>query len=261
MTFSILTGGSRPYSNELVAIMNAMTVRPDPARAALMDRLVISPLKEANIWQTLDLFYMLAAHDSQAALINWKYPGTFTLSTVGAPTFTTDVGFSYDGVDDAHDTGYRWETAGLNASLNSHFMALWSLSSGQTSGGSFGASQTSGSTTVALLNPRNASDNFVVRCNHATSYTNSNTDGTGFYGWSRTASNLFRAFKDGSQIGTNQTGASTTGADYSYYIGGSNSGVPDYVARDLAWAACGSGLLVAQMSDLYTAINDFLAAV
>ena len=248
-------------SPTLQAVIDQMSSAPTEARARIYDDKIIRPLIQGGVWSKLDLFYILASHHTQAATLNWKAPTTFALTATGTPTFTTDRGMTYDGSTNYHDTAYRWETAGLNGALDSHFMAGWSRTSGTTTNGCFGGVQTTGATTVAALNPRNASDNFTSRINDATTFNNANTDGTGFYGASRTASNVKRAFKNGSQIGADQTTASTTGADFSYIIGGVNSGAPGLAAREIAFAAAGGGLTVAEMATLYSAVNDYLTAV
>ena len=40
----------------------------------LIDK-AIGQLKMAGVWGKLDALYLLAAHTSQAALVNWKAPG------------------------------------------------------------------------------------------------------------------------------------------------------------------------------------------
>ena len=262
MTISPFFSGRRPYCTEYETLYAAMATKPTDFYNRIYDNLIIG-LKADSLWSTFDVFYFLAAFSSGGALINWKNPGTFDLTAVSAPTFTQHRGFTYDGVDDAHDTNFRWETApSPQSSLNNHQMAIWSRTTGQTSAGCFGAKQTSGGTTVAVVNPRNTGDNQATRCNDATSHTVTNTDGVGFYGVSRTASNVKRSFKNNAQVGTDQTTASTTGADESYYIGGVKlTGGSDFAAREIAFACCGSGLSVAQMSSLYTRINTALVAV
>jgi hypothetical protein len=46
-----------------------------------------------SLWSSLDFLFLVAAHDSQAARINWKTP-TEVGTLVGSPTFVTDRGYT-----------------------------------------------------------------------------------------------------------------------------------------------------------------------
>jgi len=56
-------------------------------RRALID-LTIRRLKGSGMWDKLALLYVPAAKDSFSARINWKNPGTTTLTATGSPGFT-----------------------------------------------------------------------------------------------------------------------------------------------------------------------------
>ncbi len=259
--FMPVVAGLGDYSAELTALIAQMTSAPTEARARIYDNKIIRPLKQAGIWAKLDAFYVCASHHSQAATLNWKAPTTFALTAGGAPTFTTDRGFTYDGVDDYHNTGYRWETAGLNGSLNSHFFAAWNRRNVVSDGSAIGAWISGNST--AILRLRMTGDIFRIRINDTTSFNNTNTDARGFYAASRIASNDKRAFKDGSQVGATQTTASTTGPDASYYIGADNQlgTAVNFANCEIAFAAFGGGLSTTEMTDLYNAVSSYMTAV
>jgi hypothetical protein len=90
-------GGSSTFSAEALAIFAAFSTPPDAARKTAIDTYVVA-LKSAGVWTKLDVLYAFAAADSQAALINWKNPGTFNGTLVGSPTFTADRGFTCPGL-------------------------------------------------------------------------------------------------------------------------------------------------------------------
>lgn len=63
---------------ETDALVARMEIAPSAARKKLIDDLIVE-LKSWGIWQKLDLLYILAAHDAQAARLNWvKWTGTVT---------------------------------------------------------------------------------------------------------------------------------------------------------------------------------------
>lgn len=69
-------GGAVPP--EARALMARMTTAPSASRARAIATLVRT-LKAAGIWSKLDLLYILAAHDAQAARLNWvPWTGTVT---------------------------------------------------------------------------------------------------------------------------------------------------------------------------------------
>jgi hypothetical protein len=98
--FTTDAGGYSYTNTEAAAVAAAFTTPPDNTRAAIIDTLV-GALKTAGTWSKMDVLYVIAAADSQAALINWKNPGTNTLSVQGTCTFTADSGYKSDG-----STGY-----------------------------------------------------------------------------------------------------------------------------------------------------------
>ncbi len=74
---------------------------------------------------------MLAAHTSQAALLNWIAPSGTAASTSGSPTFVTDRGFTGDGVVGYIDLGFACN-ATPNVSLNSCHVGIWNLTAGNS---------------------------------------------------------------------------------------------------------------------------------
>lgn len=116
-----LTGG---LSSETRSLVDAMTVKPTSTRMRRIDR-VIRGLKQSGVWDKLDVFYMLAAHDSQAARLNWKTPGTYTLTVNNSPVFTADRGYQGDGVSGYLSSTLDVSTAGGQYALNSAVFGVY----------------------------------------------------------------------------------------------------------------------------------------
>jgi hypothetical protein len=93
--------GTRSLSDpDAMRVINAMTTQPSAARRDLIHR-TVRLLKATVVWYTMDIIYYMAAHDEQAAKLNWKNPGTYSLfvdsDTGGSAsdiTFTVDRGFT-----------------------------------------------------------------------------------------------------------------------------------------------------------------------
>jgi hypothetical protein len=78
------------------AAIAAMTVAPLRTRSFLLDD-TIGALQAEGLWQKLDVLYLLAAHDAQAARVNIRAPGGSALTAYGAASFTPDSGYAGDG--------------------------------------------------------------------------------------------------------------------------------------------------------------------
>ena len=135
-----------PQSELLFAEMD---VQPNAARQALIQS-TIRALINANIWNSLDVFYMLAAHDSQAASLNWKSPTVNQLGVSGTPTFTVDEGYTGDGISEHLTTGYNPSSSSFGMSQDDSHGSVFLLTDNTvaagrplTAGANFFISQTS----------------------------------------------------------------------------------------------------------------------
>jgi len=101
------SGGNDPATD---ALLGRMSVAPGEARAGAIDALVRA-LKAAGVWAKLDALYLLAAHDAQAARLNWV-GSSFTLAAVNSPGFTADRGYAGDGATSYLDSGFTDGSSG-----------------------------------------------------------------------------------------------------------------------------------------------------
>lgn len=87
-----------------------------------------------------------------------------------------------------------------------------------------------------------------------------NTDAKGFYLQSRTTSAIHKFFKNGSQFGTTNTGASGSFTNQTIYIGAlrQSSSAPYNSARQYSFASIGDGLTDAEASNFYTRVNTLM---
>lgn len=91
----------RRYAAEAVSLFARMATQPDATRLALIDATIRS-LIAGGVWAKLDSLYVMAAHDSQAARLNWV--ANESLTAYNSPAFTVDRGFKGDGAS-AYLTG------------------------------------------------------------------------------------------------------------------------------------------------------------
>lgn len=189
------------YEEESEALFTQMGVdgtEPDDTRKGHINTL-IAALKTAGVWDKCDRIYMLAAHEEAAAKIDWKNPGTDSLTPRNAPTFTADTGYTTTGTGSKDVVGATNFDAFTQYTQNSAHVSLWVLTYGSTTDN--GAVGMPGAATM-LICPRNGSDLVRWRCNAASTSTAANADGTGFFITNRAAAATHTAWRNGAQIGT-----------------------------------------------------------
>jgi hypothetical protein len=231
------------YCAEAATLFAAMSVQPEPARKAVINAYIVQ-LKACGAWAEFDLFYGLAAHDAQAAQLNWKNPGTNTLSPQSTPTFTVDRGYQGDG-----STSYL--TAGTNFSALVNFqqddaaIGVWSLTDADHA-------------TARDMGPQGSNGIFVSgrlsgslsgRLNQASTVTGETVaNSLGFYGMVRRSSTHESLFKNGVEFAsTAKTSAAVPANDIRFLVGNGN-----FSTRQLALGFVGGALSAAQHAAVYT---------
>lgn len=116
--------GAALIEPELQLVIDQMTLKPSESRKQCMNNLV-KGLKDAGIWNHLDLFYLLHSHDRQAARLNWKDPSLYTLQEVGTVSFVANKHYASDGTTGYLRTGWNPATNGVNFTLNSHSLGSY----------------------------------------------------------------------------------------------------------------------------------------
>lgn len=121
-TFTTLTTGTSDTSfDNLIA---AMVVPPNNFRKANIAQL-IQKLYAGGVWAKTDAMWVFAAHDEQAARLNWITPGTYTCTAVNSPTFVTDRSFAGNGSSSYLDTNFAPNTNAVQLTQNSAHYSLY----------------------------------------------------------------------------------------------------------------------------------------
>lgn len=247
------------YANaEAAAVAAAFTTPPDGAHASAIDTLVGS-LKSAGTWTKMDVLYLLAAADSQAARINWKNPGTNTLTVSGSPTFAADSGYSSDGSTGYLDVGTAYggfaqlvqDSAHLGAYTGgtlagSGFWFPWGRSSGS---GRYILGSSVGSTSLTAR----LSTNTLQTLSTSISAANAHFVAT------RTSSSASEGYQNGSSVGTNASVSTDIGSGNAWILN-SNGTFSDsgFIARCVHF---GSQLSATEVSDTYNAIHTYMQVI
>lgn len=252
---TLLTPTDTAYDTDTIALLGTMSVQPTATRAGLIDAL-IAGLKTDGVWSLLDLFYVLAAHDAQAARLNWLNPATFACAEVNSPTFTADQGYAGNGANSYLNTTFVPSTSATKAAQNSATIFSWSRTSAVTAGGGMIGP---GTGTFAMnLVPRNTGDLFAYRINQTTTTSVANTDGSGLFAASRSGASATQSYRNGSTIGSAGSVASAALPSVALNIGRVGGG---FSSVQVAAAGLGANLNGTQHAALNTRLNTYMTAI
>ena len=260
------SGAASAYLPEAQAIFDAFTTPPDDTRKALIND-TVSALMTAGIWSLLDNLQVYAAADSQAALINWKAPGTNNGSLVNAPAFKKGVGFRGDGSTSYINTNFNPTDGGIGATQDDMSFGAWLLSHQAPT--TPNASQITGAFTTSpawgtLLkhyNSASAGQQVAARANNdnTINFTWGGASHIGLCAVDRAASGAFNAWRNGVDLGsTSQTSVAPQNKDFFVLAANGASGAANFVdaTAGMAWAGRSLGALQAT---IYTIFQTYFA--
>lgn len=242
---SMMLAGGVSLRPETKALVARMSVTPSKGRQVTINRLV-GKLIDLGLWQhaDFDALYVFAAHDAQAARLNWFAANAAT--AVSSPTFTADRGYAGDGAA-AYLTG-----AACNAAVGDGHLGGFVQSGGASVGNGNGYARlaiadNSISGAFAALNVGGGSPTGV---RHAVGNWSPDTTA--------------KAYKNGSLYST--TGPGYWGDTFSSgspatILKTSSGGGDAFAAGRIAAAHYGKALSDQQISDLYAALNAYMIEV
>lgn len=233
------------------ALVARMTVDPGCPRKVVINNLIVS-LKTAGVWAKLDVLYLFAAHDSQAALLNWVST-SYNASTVNSPAFTTDRGFQGNGSSSYLSSNFNPATASSPKFIqNSAHVSVWNRSSNYTWGGDVGSSN------VQLRPLYDSSFTFYqVNSNSQTVMTPPTTAGTKHQLARRSGASATAYFAQGSMQHSDTTSSSTPGNATINFLNYSTT----YSNHQLASGSIGASLTDTEIADFSNALQTYMTAV
>ena len=257
---------SPPFSLQLtvpesVAIVQAMTVTPAADRQSLIDNLVRA-LMDAGVWDKLDILYIQAAHDAQAALINWVDPGPYDGIPMGGIAFITDYG--YDpvggiGNDDYIDCGSaRWGELAHHGGTSTH-MGLWSQSTESSNfpcigsdtqlvGGDIMNNKLIAYSSGSIRGTHNSNSNFAVAVASGVGHAVTNRNGTTSH----------QVYKNGELAGSPNTTYNKVTVSNINLMRNDAQGT---TSRSQSITHIGSSLTSTEVADMYAAFNAYMSGL
>jgi hypothetical protein len=250
------------YSAEAVALFARMSSQPDSVRKGLINDLIVA-LKTAGVWTKLEVLYLFAAHDAQAARLNW-ISSSFDATTANSPVFTTDRGYAGDG-----STSYL--STGWNPSLSSIFLLNASSVGVYINAGADTADNNrftcgvrdTGTNDGVNICPRGATTIRGRINNNAQAVFGAVSTNRGSTAIVRSSSVTLTAYRDGSAAGVADPFTSTARPNLTAYVCGVNgsgalqSSLPDRIAS----VYFGGVLTAIEVAALHSARLTYLTAI
>jgi hypothetical protein len=245
-------------------LIDTMTVRPQGNRAFLISD-TIRRLKAADIWSRLDVLWMLAAHDAQAARLNWKNPASFALTAVNSPTFTADRGYAGDGTTSYLDTSFVIGTHAVQYTRDSASLGAYLNAGTDTAAGVAYGGVIDGVGTGAFGQPITATNKLRGRVNAAGSGETPSTVLTrlGLSVLDRAISTDMVGYRNGASLGSVASASVPVPVTLSCWWCGVNNGLTLASPLDnrIAMGFYGASLTATQHTALYNIINAHLRAI
>ena len=119
---------STEYQNILNYAISQSYPLPSASQRALQNQMIVD-LKNAGIWNNLDLFYVLATDGSQSfTSLNWKNPSsTYQMGYVNSPIYISNKGLVGNGTSAYLTTGFNPEVNGVNYLTNNASRFSWTF--------------------------------------------------------------------------------------------------------------------------------------
>ncbi len=220
----------------------------DLTQQSAINQLVVD-LKGYNIWTKFKAIYPIVGGVASSHSVNLKTPGTYNL------TFASGWTHSSTGMTPLN--AYADTAFNVNAYRNNNHISYYSRTNIDEVTNEIGAAN--------VLNSESFSigariSNIAYFGNHLTSaqITFANTDSRGLFLNSRTANNLYKAYKNGS-LQANSTVLTGANINYNMYLGARNvANTPTfYTTKQCAFASIGDGLTDTEAANLYTAVQAY----
>lgn len=257
---SLGTFSAALFDPAATALFARMTVQPDNTRKALINSTILG-FKSAGIWTPADAIHFQAAHDAQAARLNWK-GDIYNLTAVNSPVFIIDRGYGGDGVSAYLDTGLAPGAAGLKFQQNSaHYSFYDRTIRGDDSADQIGVFD---GACASVLQTRGGGLSTYSITDSAGGAGIATTANHGLYAADRSVPASFAAFKNGASVGTVTTVSVApvgNGAKFFILCLSNNNTVVGPTQDQVGFTSFGASLGSAGQGQLYTIVQAYMTAI
>lgn len=244
-----------------VAYFAAMSAQPDNTRKTLINTLIVN-LKSGGVWAKLDWLSLVASHDAQAARLNAVNPAQI-MTVVSTPTFTTDRGYTGDGVGTYLNTSWNPTTAPSPKLIqdSAHIGGWMGTDVASTSQADFGGLNN-------RLNTHYDGTRFRAACNGADTLVAPGGTPTSIGHWTtnRSVAANFQTYKNGAAYSSLPvvSAAPANGPFLALAVNNASTGLVtpgQYSTRRLQALHWGGSLSVGEVTSFYTNLAAYMSAI
>jgi hypothetical protein len=253
-------GGYNYTNSEAATIVANMSTEPTNARKGRIDTLV-GDLKTAGVWDKLDALWVMAAHDAQAASINWMDPSGTKLTAYNSPTFTADEGYKGNGSSSYLLTGHA-PADGPNLVTADTTIAAWvrSVATG-ISDHHVGAFESGKA--LRIYNSTSATSDpwRVITNGPGIVATTASNVATGLLAGSIYGGKQYAYLNGVEENNSSNTGNAPTTVETAILARWNGSAALDHANSEVSIVLMGAGLSATEHSDLYDALNTYMSGL
>lgn len=256
-----VAGGAVAYDADAQAYFTANTAIISDADKNAINTFYLG-LKSDGIYTKIKAMYLPIW--GSAASSKWNLVNPADTNAAFRLTFSTGFTYSSSGVTPSVAFANTFFTPSVNGTLNSSHVSFYSRTNVDQSSIDIGANNALGTAGATMLYTRTTNALYGVIDYYpptgADYITGAVTDSRGHFLLSRTASNLSKAFKNGSVLGTKASVGNRSSKQIT--ISALNKDNPDgqanYSTRQWSFASIGDGLTDAEATNFYNRVNTLM---
>lgn len=219
----------------------------------------IDSLTANGIWDSLDVACILANNTSANALLDIK--GYKNGTGVNSPSFTAYRGYTSNGTTSYINTNYNPSTNGIKLTANSISFGAYSRTDAQTNSIIMGNLGT-GPNRYFYIYPRYTNGNCIFTPNSTTDVSFAVSNSLGLFSSNRSSSSSVQLYKNGSQLTSTSSTASTLASNNLYVLCYNENGTPNlFTTRQVAFYFIAKSMSAQQQLNLYNCLQSKVKAI
>jgi len=246
------------YQAEALALFARMEVQPDETRKQLIDGLITN-LKTAGLWSGFDAFWGFAAHDQQAAPLNW-IKDDHNCTEVNSPAFEVDRGYTGNGTTSYLNSDFK-PTDGINYTQNNCAIFIY-LRTNQVGASviDFGSNDGTNGQVAIWPNVASTARGYINSALDLTTYVIASA--VGLTSVSRNSDTNVEHYKNGIKTLTDTRDSAARNSADIFILAFNGNGTPSsFSTKQVCFAAVGRYLTENEQATLFSLVEAYLDAI
>lgn len=246
------------YDPEAIALFNRMTTQPSSSRKLLISNFfkgLKSDLQILSLSSYFDAIWFFAAHENQAARLNWV-KNSHNITEVNTPTWS-NTGYISNGTTSYLNTNFIASTNGISYTLNSCHIAVYSRTNVTESSYEIGNNDLSNALQLGI---KQVTDISFTNLNTGFGDSLSNTnDSTGLFQSNRSSSTNINIYRSGISLGTITRSSVAMPTQNIYVLARNlNNAADSFSTKEIGFASIGASI---NQTILNNRVREFLSSI